>query len=189
LEKTKQEINPKACFGILKQYVRFFKDKHFSFSYREKSANDSVVLSIPKSFVNKFNLWEGVWINEDSTTKIAIVNTAPNVYKALKLEGKDSYPKGFVYFTLVKKNQHWYAELFDTFMSNDIPVSTKGNLLFIWNFNIWARIAPQKASMEEVKELSTWRNHQQGVHFESLNKDFFISEFLVLVIMMGTFNP
>ncbi len=173
LEKTKQEINPKACFGILKQYVRFFKDKHFSFSYREKSANDSVVLSIPKSFVNKFNLWEGVWINEDSTTKIAIVNTAPNVYKALKLEGKDSYPKGFVYFTLVKKNQHWYAELFDTFMSNDIPVSTKGNLLFIWNFNIWARIAPQKASIEEIKELSTWRNHQQGVHFESLNKDFF----------------
>ncbi|MFY7827040.1 MAG: S41 family peptidase [Flectobacillus sp.] len=173
LSKSTHETNPKACFSILRQYVRFFKDKHFSFSFREKSANDSVVLPIPKTFAKKSDLWEGTWINEDSTTKIVIVNTAPNVYKALKLESKDGYPKGFVYFTLLKKNQQWYAQLFDTFMSNDIPVSNKGNLLYIWNFNIWARIAPQKASSEEIKELSTWRNHQQGVHFESLNKDFF----------------
>ncbi len=74
--KTKAitETNSKKCYYIIKQYINFFKDKHFILSYYNEKDFDSSVIqyseaSLQKHIMNKnLSPIEGILINPDSST-------------------------------------------------------------------------------------------------------------------------
>ena len=80
--KAKTEQSPKICFYLLKEYVRFFKDKHFILSYTDEKDYDTEKIKYSdiyfKNAISKkqLNEIEGIWINADTSLKIAIQKTA-----------------------------------------------------------------------------------------------------------------
>ncbi len=172
--KAAAETNTKACYYLLRQYVRFFKDKHFIITYNNPRDFDSTVRALSSAAlpVKSTGSFEGVWTNPEKTTRIQIRKTKDGGYEAIKLEGStDAFPKGFVYFTLHSKGSRWYVKEYNAFISTDVPVKLKGNLLFLWNHAAWGRVSPAKMSDTEEAELATWLNNNNGLAFRKLEKD------------------
>lgn len=48
--KARSVQNSKQCFYILKDYVRFFRDKHFALSYRNEQDVDNEVMDPDESY-------------------------------------------------------------------------------------------------------------------------------------------
>jgi hypothetical protein len=160
---------PKKCYYIIREYVRFFKDKHFIISYTNTKDFDSVVTTYTRKPVLPI---EGTWINPDSTTRITIQKSANGTFEAIKCESStDSFPKGFVYFTLTPKGDQYIVKKYDSFVSTDFPAKQTGNLLRIWNHTVWGKVSHQQMIQAEIEELSTWRNNNNGLSFKKINTE------------------
>lgn len=164
--KAAPVTDPKQCYYLIREYVRFFKDKHFIIAYNNAKDFDSVVTNYRNKPISPI---EGIWRNADNTIKIAIQRTANGIFEALKYaSSKDTFPKGFVYFTLTPSGDQYVVKKYDAFLSTDIPGKQTGNLLRIWNHEVWGKVSPQKMTAVESEELSTWRNNNGGLIFKKI---------------------
>ena len=174
--KTSTEKNPKNCFYLLKEYIRFFKDKHFLLSYNNDKDYDNENIKYSEKYfkdaVSKNNLTkiEGIWINADSSLKLAIRKFPQNIYKGIVLESKnEQLPVGLVYFTLLPSKSGFIAKEYNLFITTDIPAKQTGNLLKIWNHNMFGKIYPNELNKSEREELNTWKDNNAGLAFQKLS--------------------
>ncbi len=160
---------PKKCYYLIREYVRFFKDKHFIISYTNPKDFDSAVTGYSRKPVLPI---EGIWISPDSATRIAIQKSTDGSFEAIKCESStDSFPKGFVYFRLIPRGDQYVVKKYDAFVSTDFPAKQTGNLLRIWNHTVWGKVSPQQMTASENEELSTWRNNNNGLAFKKINRE------------------
>jgi len=131
-----KETNPKRCYYIIRNYVKYFKDKHFIIAYNNSEDFDSTVVAFSElQFRNgllktRTSPIEGIWINPEGTTKVAIQKSNDGTFKALKIESAtDSFLTGFVYFTLVPDGNQYIVKEYNSFISTDFPAKQSGNLL------------------------------------------------------------
>lgn len=177
-QKASKETDPKKCYYIIRDYVKFFKDKHFSISYYNDKDFDSTVVIYADTYWEKAGMnrplspVEGIWTNPDSSIKIGIRKASNGTYQALKIESKtDNFPRGFVYFTLIQKGKQFIVKEYNSFVSTASPAKQTGNLLQLWNHALWGKIYPQKMTPEESLELATWKNNNNGLAFRKINPD------------------
>jgi len=170
------ESNSKKCYYIIKNYIRFFEDKHFILSYSNDKDYDNEMVNYKDDYFKKgialknLKPIEGLWINPDSTLKMAIQKFPNNIYKGIIVESKDAkFSKGFVYLTLTSKGKDYVAKEYNSFITTDIPAKQKGNLLQIWNHALWGKVYPDKLNNDELAELNTWKNDNNGLAFKKLN--------------------
>lgn len=175
-QKTSNETNPKTCFYLLKEYVRFFKDKHFILSYSNDMDYDNEKITYSDTYfknglaLKKLSSIEGIWINADTSLKLAIQKFPNNIYKAIVVQSKDSkIPTGLVYLTLTPSKNGFVAKQFNSFITTNIPAKQKGNLLQIWNHSMFGKVYPNELTKVEKAELSTWRNNNNGLDFQKLS--------------------
>lgn len=168
--------SPKPCFYLLKSYVRFFRDKHFILSYTNEADYDRAQVKFDPGYFERQHaakalaLVEGIWINADSSLKLAILKSTARSYKAIVLESKDpKEPAGLVYLTLTVSKNGFLAKAYNSFITTDIPAKQKGNLLQIWNHQLFGKIYPEAITEQEQQELSTWRNNNNGLRFQQLS--------------------
>lgn len=169
------ESNPKKCFYLIKDYIRFFKDKHFSFSYLSKDDYDREILNIDEKYFKTLkpgNGPEGIWINPDSSITLGIKKFQNNEYKALILNSKDpKLPKGLVYFVLKPHQKGYLLRQYNVFSSIDFYARQREGLLQLWNFSMFGRTFPKEMSGSEKVELDTWKGNNNGLSFRKLNKE------------------
>ncbi|MEJ1237440.1 S41 family peptidase [Chryseolinea sp. T2] len=166
----------KPCFFVMRSYVKFFYDSHFSLNYTNENDFDSesIPLSIEvfKKQINKKDKYslEGIWIDQDSSLVLGIRRYANNIFKAIVLESKDSkIPHGLVYMTITPRDRGLTVKYYNTFSSTDYPIKVKGNLLLGWNNRIFGRTFPKQMDDLEKSEMKTWKNGNNGLHFEKLS--------------------
>lgn len=174
--EAQAETKPKACFYILKKYIQFFEDKHFSLSYNNESDYDIAVVQLSeedfkkKNSKKKLDAIEGIWINPDSTLKLAIQKFPDNSYKAIVVYAKSpNIPLGLVYATLLKKGNKFIVKEYNSFITTDIPAKVKGNLLQLGFLSMFGKLFPSSLSNLEKEELFTWREGNHGLNFKKLS--------------------
>lgn len=175
-EQAKNESNPKTCYYILKDYIGFFEDKHFILSYYNENDFDTEIINLSendfkKSSANrKLTAIEGIWINADSTMKLAIQKFQKNIYKAIVIQSNNpEIPLGLVYMTLKQNEKGFIVKEYNSFITTDVPAKQKGNLLQIWNFALFGKVYPTELSNVEEAELKTWRDNNNGLDFKQLS--------------------
>lgn len=173
--KTVTEENPRACYFLLKEYIRLFKDKHFMLSYDPGKYADREIMPISEnSFrqhlqTGKVTAIEGIWITADSSLKIAVIRDAA-VFKGVVLESSDpAIEKGLVYYTFTPDKNGFIVNEYNSFLTTDVPARQKGNLLQIWNQQMFGKISPGELTANEKAELSTWKNNNNGLAFKKLS--------------------
>nr|WP_068886917.1 S41 family peptidase [Pedobacter panaciterrae] len=173
--KAGNESNAKNCFYLLKDYVRFFKDKHFSLTYLNKTDNDNEIAAIDESYFKTLKSStgvEGIWTNADSSVTLGIKKFNGNEYKAIILKAKDEkLPKGLVYFTLKPHKKGYLLQQYNVFNSIDFYAQQRDGLLQLWNFSLFGRIFPKEMTTTEKRELNTWKNNNNGLDFSQLDKE------------------
>lgn len=177
-QKAAKETSARNCYYIIRDYIRFFRDKHFILSYHNDRDFDSIVVTHPEAYWRKgfakktVSPVEGIWTNPDSSVTIGIYKTATGVYNAIKIDSKaDDLPKGFVYFTLTPKGNRYEVKEYNSFVSTASPARQKGNLLQLWNHAMWGKVYPQSMTALESAELATWKNNNKGLAFKKVNAD------------------
>ncbi len=175
-KKALVETNPKTCFYLLKEYVIFFKDKHFILSYSNANDYDNEKITYSDTYFrnglakNQLSEVEGIWVNADTSLKLAIQKFQSNIYKAIVIQSNDpKIPTGLVYLTLTPSKNGFIAKEFNSFITTDIPAIQKGNLLQIWNHSMFGKVYPNELTKTEKAELSTWRNNNNGLDFQKLS--------------------
>lgn len=176
-QRTISEQDPKKCFNLLKKYVRFFNDKHFILSYNNDKDFDNEKVVYTDTYIReraatkRLNEIEGIWINADTSLKLAIQRDPGNVYKAIVLESRNpkEFP-GLVYMTMSQSKNGYIAKAYNSFLTTEIPAVQTGNLLQIWNQLMLGKIYPEKLSPTELAELNTWRNNNHGLAFKQLSE-------------------
>lgn len=175
-EKTRGVTDPKACFFLLREYIRFFKDKHFILSYDNEKATDHEMIPLTeKSFKaellkRKRAGIEGIWVNPDSSLKLAIRQVDAHTFKAIVLASRNpGVPAGLVYCTLTRTRNGFLANEYDFFITTDIPARQRGNLFQIWNRKLFGRVFPGEMTREEKAELATWRDNNGGLAGKKLS--------------------
>lgn len=171
--KAVNSSTPMDCYLLLKEYVNFFYDKHFRIEYNAEI--DSSVVSdvdrIERQPEQAGHSVEGVW-KDVNNTEIVIIKQGNDTYKAVKrFSENDHFPEGFVYFTLTEKGDNFSTKLYNRNINLDIPAKKTGNLLRIWNFQLWAKTGAA-LSEEETEEFESWRGNNNGLLFKKLNADF-----------------
>ncbi len=168
---------PKDCFYLLKDYVRFFKDKHFILSYADDQDYDLEMVVYSEDYFKRkiskkgLNKIEGIWISADASLKLAIQKSANDAFKGIVLESKDSkLPTGLVYVTLTPTKNGFIAKKYNSFITTDIPAKQKGNLLQIWNHEMFGKIYPTELTEQEQGELDTWQNNNNGLAFKKISE-------------------
>lgn len=173
-KKAAAQTDKKQCFYIIKQYVQFFKDKHFSFTYSNKNDFDKEVLTVDESAfktAEKTNDPQGIWISPDSSLTLGIIKTGAD-YKAIVLKAKDStLTKGLVYFTLKPHKKGFLLKQYNVFNSTDMYAVQRGNLLQLWNFALFVRTNGSPVTQTEIAELLTWKNNNNGLDFKMLDDE------------------
>ena len=173
--KAENESNTKNCYDLIKDYVRFFEDKHFSLTYLNKEDYDKRTVAIDESYFSTLksgNSTEGIWINADTSITLGIKKFPGNEYKAIVLSAKDSLlQKGLVYFTLKPHKKGYLLNQYNVFCSIDFYARQRGGLLQLWNFSLFGRIFPDNMTAKEKKELSTWKNNNNGLDFSQPDKE------------------
>lgn len=167
--------NPRNCFYIIKNYVTFFKDRHFDFSYSSDTESEKEYSDLTEAYFRNtlkpeaLSPVEGIWINPDSTLKIAIRQTSKNILKGIIVKSSD--PKialGLVYCTLTK-NDRGYSFIKYNVFTTGYPARQHGRLLQLWNMELWGKEYPGTMNQKEREELATWRNYNFGLAFRKLN--------------------
>ncbi|WP_111670151.1 S41 family peptidase [Algoriphagus litoralis] len=171
--KARTEFDPKKCFYLLKEYVDFFRDKHFILSYYEEQDYDSTVVEFtPERFEIKSNsALEGFWVSPDGLSKIAIIQGNEGNFQGIKIESSDPFPVGFVYFTLTPDGEKYLLKSYDSFMTTTLPAKQIGNLLRLGNQALWGKVYPQEMNLAEKSELATWLENNNGLTFRKLAPD------------------
>lgn len=174
-QKAAKENNPKNCYYLLRDYVQFFRDKHFIIRYYNDQDFDSTIAHYSDGYWTKgaaqqtLSPVEGIWINPDSTVKIGIYKTKAGAYNAVKIESAtDNFEKGFVYFTLTPKGGKYIVKEYNSFLSTASPARQTGNLLQLWNHAMWGKVYPQQMTAAERDELATWKHNNDGLAFKKL---------------------
>ncbi|RZK08008.1 MAG: hypothetical protein EOO43_21490, partial [Flavobacterium sp.] len=182
-----KQTDPQKCFPILNTYVGFFNDKHFDIEYSITDSTKFVYRQIKEdTFRATFNSKkrdsiEGIWVNPDTTMKLAIQKVTPTTYQAIVLEAKDKKLKpGLVYYTFTKSKNGFIFDRYD-WMTPDFPVRQHGNLLFVWNFEVWGKIYPSTLKDYETSEFLTWRNYNYGLGVKKLDENN-------VLLSIGSFN-
>ncbi|MES2807633.1 MAG: S41 family peptidase [Bacteroidota bacterium] len=172
--KASAQTDKKQCFYIIKQYIQFFKDKHFSFTYSNKGDFDREILAVNERAFKpseKANDPLGIWISPDSSLTLGISKTGVE-YKAIVLKAKDtSLTKGLVYFTLTPHKKGFLLKQYNVFNSTDMYAVQRGNLLQLWNFALFVRTNSSPVTTAERTELSTWKNNNNGLDFKMLDDE------------------
>jgi hypothetical protein len=175
-KKAINETSPKACFYILKDYVRFFRDKHFILSYTNADDYDNEKITFNEGYFTTklakkgLAAIEGIWTNADSSLILAIEKFKPNYYRAIVIQSNDpKIPIGLVYLTLTVTKNGFVAKEFNSFISTDIPAKQVGHLLQIWNHNMFGKVYPTQLSKAEKAQLNTWKNNNNGLSFQQLS--------------------
>ena len=174
LAKAANESNPKACFVLLKEYVRFFKDKHFNLVYPIERGYEMVQETEAgfKQSLSKKSLAavEGVWVNADSSIKLGIRKYVGNTFKAVVLASSSSkYPVGLVFFTLQTVKNGFVVKEHDRLIATDIPAKQRGQLLQIWSDALFGKVYPVQMSAAEQEELNTWKSRRNGLNAKKLS--------------------
>ncbi|MGN7204870.1 S41 family peptidase [Pedobacter sp. SAFR-022] len=179
--------DPQKCFQILKEYVIFFNDKHFDIEY---AVSDSTTFKYnrvnEKAFISAYSekkrdAIEGIWINPDSSMKLAVYKVDPETYQAVILESRDAKLKpGLVYYTFKKAKDGFTFDRYD-WMTPDFPVRLRAALLYVWNFEVWGKVYPAKMTTDERNTLSTWGNYNFGLDCRKLDEDH-------ILLTIGSFN-
>jgi hypothetical protein len=135
------QSDPQKCFQILKEYVIFFNDKHFDIEY---SVLDTTTFKYnaltEKAFTSAFahkkrDSIEGIWINPDSSMKLAVYQVNPVTYQGVILESTDAKLKpGLVYYIFKKDKNGFTFDRYD-WMTPDFPVRVRDGLLYVWNLS------------------------------------------------------
>lgn len=169
------ESNAKKCFYLIKDYIRFFKDKHFSLSYLNKNDYDNEKEDIDESYfkiLKPDNSVEGIWTNPDSSITLGIKKFPDNEYKAIILKAKDEkLPKGLVYFKLKPHKKGYLLQQYNVLNSIDFYAQQRGGLLQLWNFSLFGRISPREMTASEKRELNTWKSNNNGLDFNQLDEE------------------
>lgn len=168
--------NPEMCYFLLKEYVSYFKDKHFMLGFAGNKRPETETFSLSeeafRSYLshNALHPMEGIWINPENTLKLAIRKNSDSEFQAVILASEDpDLPAGLVYYTFTKTQNRWIAREFNAFLTTDIVVKQKGNLLQIWNQKMFGKIYPSTMSEKEREELNTWKNNNNGLDFKKLS--------------------
>jgi len=173
--KADKENNQKNCFNIVKDYIRFFKDKHFSLTYLNKDDSDNEIVNLDESYFKTHRSSkdvEGIWTNPDSSITLGIKKFPGNEYKAIILKAKDEkLQKGLVYFSLKPHKKGYLLKQYNVFNSIDFYAKQRGGLLQLWNFALFGRTFPGEMTADEKKELNTWKNNNNGLDFKQLDKE------------------
>jgi hypothetical protein len=175
--RAAQQTNAKACFYIISDYIRFFKDKHFSFTYLNKNDPDREILAVDEGYfakpkAGKVNDPEGIWISPDSTLTLAIKKFPGNEYKAIVLKAKDEkLEKGLVYFSLKPHKKGFLLKQYNVFNSIDFYATQRAGLLQLWNFSQYGRVSPVPMTVAEKTELATWKNNNNGLDFMQFDSE------------------
>jgi Peptidase family S41 len=174
-QKASTEQNPKSCFFLLKAYVKYFKDKHFVLSYiNDEGYNNEKIAYSDTYFKNalakgQLTEVEGIWVNADTSLKLAFQKFPNNVYKGIVLESRNpKIVEGLVYLTLTPSKNGFTAQRFNSFTTTDVPAKQKRSLLQIWNYEMFGKIYPTKLTDAEQRELNTWKNNNAGLDFQKL---------------------
>lgn len=169
--------DPQQCFALIKQYVIFFNDKHFDLEYTISDStkyiyNNVTENAFKKDFaLRKRDSIEGIWINPDSSLKIAVYKKDSHTYQGVILETKDAKLKPeLVYYTFTKTSNGLVFDMYD-WGTPDFPVKQYGNLLFVWNFNVWAKTFPGTINKDEKQQFDTWKNYNYGLDCRKINDD------------------
>lgn len=163
--------DPVHCFEIIKDYVYFFKDRHFDFAYKLDSTHRRFSPLKEEDFKKKTgkNAVEGIYTNPDSTIKIGIRQTTSGTYEGVVLESKAQHiPAGLVYCTLSQTSRGFTFLRYD-YLTIDYPARQYGGLLWLWNGELWGKVYPQQMTAAESSELATWKNFNQGLAFRQLD--------------------
>ncbi len=158
----------KSCFYLLKDYINFFYDKHFNLTYYCGQDYDKEIITVGESSADKPDKRtpEGIWINPDTSITIVIKQMKDGSYNALKLSSKtDSFPRGFVYFTLYPDGNQFSIKQYNSFGTVPVPAKITGNLLHIWNFEIWGRSGADLFTSSELQEWKSWQTDKKGLSF------------------------
>ena len=184
---AEKQTDPQKCFSILNTYVGFFQDKHFDIEYSVTDTTRYIYKHInEQDFKNNYSArkrddTEGIWVNPDTTLKLAIEKIGPLKYQAIVLESKNAKLKpGLVYYTFTKSKNGFIFDRYD-WMTPDFPVRQYGGLLFVWNFEVWGRVFPSSMTDYEKTEFLTWRNYNYGLDCKKLDQDN-------VLLSIGSFN-
>jgi hypothetical protein len=175
--KAASQTNAKACYYVIKDYIQFFKDKHFSFTYLNKNDPDREIAAVDEHYFNglkagKTDNPEGIWISPDSALTLAIKKFPGNEYKAIVLKAKDqNLVKGLVYFSLKPHKKGFLLKQYNVFNTTDFYAIQRAGLLQLWNFAQYGRISPTPMTITEKAELATWRNNNNGLDFKMLDDE------------------
>jgi hypothetical protein len=175
--RAAQQTNTKACFYVISDYLRYFKDKHFSLTYLNKNDPDKEILAIGERYwatlkAGRADNPEGIWISPDSTLTLGIKKFPGNEYKAIVLKAKDEkLEKGLVYFSLKPHKKGFLLKQYNVFNSIDFYATQRAGLLQLWNFAQYGRVSPKPMTAAEKTELATWRNNNNGLDFRLLDKE------------------
>jgi hypothetical protein len=166
----------KPCFHILSKYVKFFYDSHFNIRYYNPEDFDQEIVHLneaelrKKISVKKKHELEGIWVNQDSSLKVGILQYPHQTFKAIVLETKNAkIPQGLVYMTISQGRRGWIVKYYNSFSSTNFPIQLKGNLLQGWSEEIFGKIFPTQMNEIELKELNTWKNNNNGLNFYKIS--------------------
>jgi len=174
--RARQPQDVKQCYYLIKEYVRFFKDKHFSLTYYPKEDINGETMEL-KSILSsiqasKDDALEGIWTNPDSSLQLAIKKFPNKEYKAVIINSKD--PKqlsGQVYFTLKPHEKGYLLNQRNVYLSTDMYAQLRGGLLQLWGFALFGKISGKGMTTDERKELDTWKANNNGLDFRQLDEE------------------
>lgn len=172
--KAEKESNPKRCFYLINEYIKYFKDKHFSLTYLYRNEAEKEVIIINENYFNHLNAndsnsLEGIWINPDSSITLGIKKFPGNEYKAIVLKSKDNnLPRGLIYFSLEPHQKGFLLRQYNVFNSINFYAQQRNGVLQLWNFALFGRILPAPMTTDEKLELATWKNNNNGLAFKQL---------------------
>lgn len=166
-----------ACYNILANYVRFFRDKHFSISRWKNREQEWVIRpnTDETSFKNQFkgrklHPLEGIWIHPDSALTLGIQRTGSQTFEAVVLASNSKdLPIGLVYYQIRQDGKGFLVEEHHVQGSNKYYARQRGNLFQYWSFVLWGKVYPQHLSTQEQAELATWRKNNHGLAFQQLS--------------------
>ncbi|ACU63763.1 S41 family peptidase [Chitinophaga pinensis] len=166
--------DPVTCFAIIKDYVAWFKDRHFDFSYATDSTQWRLSTfneaQLRKSLLKKRQPLEGIWTNPDSTLQIAIRQTPSGNYEGIVIKSLDKkIPVGLVYCTINKTTRGYSYEKYN-YLTMDYPAQLQGGVLRLWNAELWGKVYPKEMNATEQTELATWKNYNFGLDFKQLDQ-------------------
>lgn len=175
-EKAVASNTPTTCFPVLREYVKFFYDSHFQLSYYDEQDAHAEFISLSESAVKERlrkkggTPLDGIWINQDSSLKLAVLLYPDKQYKAVVLDSKNPKIKqGLVYMTITQGKRGLTVKYHNSLSSTDYPIKIKGNLLQGWSDELFGRIYPISMTADELREQQTWRNGNHGLDFYKLS--------------------